>query len=61
MYRKIGTERKEPDGSNLENCAILTWDHESPTDLEKWKDVPCAISNIHYYLCEYALEKNEGT
>lgn len=55
--REIHEEGHEPDGFNLENCAIMK---VKKPGLRSWRDTACVYSGIKYYMCQYSLQKTEG-
>ena len=54
------SDQKEPDGLEFENCATLQLDRNKPVDQKSWRDVPCVLNSVHYYICEYANTKGTG-
>ena len=54
------TEENEPNGLNIENCGILQLDITKPMDQNSWRDIPCVLNSVKYYICEYQPNSETG-
>ena len=53
-------EENEPNGLNIENCGILQLDITKPMDQNSWRDIPCVLNSVKYYICEYPQTNEKG-
>ncbi|CAD5123495.1 DgyrCDS11838 [Dimorphilus gyrociliatus] len=54
------TDRSQPDGGSLENCAVIELRNLYSTN--QWHDVPCSVSNVKQFICkldDYSLRREK--